>query len=58
MLLVLVLFWLLAGRLTVLDILERLIDKGAEVPAVEEFVWGFAGGVVAAGQHAGCVGDA
>ena len=31
--------------------LEGLVDEGAEVPAVEIFVGGFAGGVVAAGQN-------
>ncbi len=39
-------------------IVEGLVDEGAEVPAVEEFVRGFAGGVVAAGQHSGLVADA
>ena len=34
------------------------IDERAEVPAVHEFVGGFAGGVVAAGEHARFVVDA
>ena len=36
---------------------EAAVDEGAEVPAVEVFVGGFAGGVVAAGEDLGDVVD-
>ena len=41
-----------------LRVVEGAVDEGAEVPAVEVFVGGFAGGVVAAGEDRGDVVDA
>jgi len=38
-------------------VLEGFVDEGAEIPAVDVFVWSFAGGVVAAGEDLGDVVD-
>ena len=40
------------------EVFESGVDEGAEIPAVDELVGGFAGGVVAAGEDAGGVVDA
>src|SRR5258708_1650232 len=47
----------LAVRFTFGEAFERAVDEGAEVPAVDVFVGGFSGGVVAAGEDPGDVVD-
>ena len=50
--------FLLSGNLIVVrEAFEGAVDEGAEVPAVDVFVGGFAGGVVAAGEDLGDVVD-
>ena len=44
---------LIAGGFLFAKGFKSPINKPAHVPAVDELVWGFAGGVVAAGQYAG-----